>query len=720
MGLVQLLTDPGEFKFYYEKQNPDFVNLNNVNPRIIPFGQDQPGGGSSNHPFIVKPIGGSGTFNSPLLNFLAEANPLSSTDFLLRGGIDAPKMAADDFTRLSKFFFTPEGINFSLKQLLLSRTGVKTETTKGSSYLGGGLNEGFYNPLLSTLPQAAGGFLGTHYEKQGIDPEGLIVPDGGLVKYQTVIGEQNNDNYLTKNRLVVLTDLIAQNITDSDSLNGVTKYKLNNPGNGILLSYAGGPGALLGVGDTLIKYATDAGGVNPLKSGKPKEYLVGKPVTQIEPDKFQIPVGVSNAYNTQKPVEDPAVPILATGEGLGLFNTQTTTYQYNFPYSVYNSGTLSENTEVSNLLTQSYDVINRTKVQKENNYTSPINSILAAAGAGSTSGVEGSGRQILTNPVYNEALGHYVAVSPGDAPVVLGQYTSSNTLFNDNLNQKYTTSPKTHKRGYLANLDKNSGYYFTSDGKLSYVLNQYPRGIAPDFRKTSRAVRGFIDSPEGEFTNYDQITSKSDYLTTSTTSPLVDRIYYGGNTQTRTSANIDSGTDLIDFRIQIINPTAPNTVSEVLKFRAYIDDFSDSYNAGWKDQAYMGRAEKFYRYESFDRDISLGFTIVADSKSNLDIMYKQLNTLASSLSPTYTAQGYMAGNLHRVTVGNYINGQWGIIRGMQFSVSKDSPWEISTGKQLPFYIEVSGIKFQPIHNFRPEMLWGNTKHQYINQSISTV
>jgi hypothetical protein len=127
----------------------------------------------------------------------------------------------------------------------------------------------------------------------------------------------------------------------------------------------------------------------------------------------------------------------------------------------------------------------------------------------------------------------------------------------------------------------------------------------------------------------------------------------------------------------------------------------------------MGRAEKFYKYNSFDRNISLGFTIVADNETNLNIMYQQLNTLAASLAPTYTTSGYMTGNLHRLTIGNYVKDQVGIMSGLTYEIMDESPWEITKRSQLPLYIKVTGIKFTPIHNFRPESQF-NRVHPYIN------
>jgi len=666
------------------------IKLNNGDTSLksLKFGNDRPGGGDSGQPFIQSPIGDQ---NQP---------SALDTDFLLRGGINAPKDAANDVLRLTQYFVTPPGVAFIAKQQLLSRTGVKTEATKGVAYGGSAINEGIYNPLFSTVAQAGAGFLGTHFNKQGLDPTGIF-PDADIRTYQTAINEQSVENFKETNRLVKLTDLIATNVTDDTSLNGVTGYKLNNPGNGIILSYSGGPGSVVGVGDTLIKYATDNGGINPLKSGKEKSYLVGKPLDQIEPDKFQIPLGVSNAFTSQSGQTFPTPPNL-TQQG-------RTTYQYDYSNSVYASGSLTARSDIKSYLTSSYEVITRNSGSIK--YVSPINRILNSSGLGSTAGVNGSGRQIVIDPIVFTTSGSttFVATDPLNKP--LDVYSSRNTLWNDNLNQKYDVSPKSHKEGYLANLDKNAGYYYTTEGQLAYTLNQYPRGIAADFRKTDRSIRGFADAPN----NHDYITDSKDYIGKS--AKIVDKIYYS-NSRLRESANIDSGNDLINFKIAIVDPRNPANKQTTLNFRAYIDDFSDSYGASWKEQSYMGRGEKFFKYDSFNRNISLGFTIVADNKTQLNKMYTQLNTLAASLAPTYTSQGYMAGNLHRLTVGNYIYGQWGVMTGLQYAIEEETPWEITEGDQLPLYIKVSGIKFNVIHNFRPESQF-NGDHQFINQQSKT-
>jgi hypothetical protein len=748
------------------------IKLKNGDTQLksLKFGKDQPGGGDSNQPFIKKSIEQD------------SKNPAFYNDFILRGGIEAPLSAAEDVARLTKYFFNfnnPSGFLFTAKQNILSRSGTKTEASRGAAYLGGGLNEGAYTPL-STLAEAGVGFLGIHLNKQGLDPTGLI-PSLSIKNYQDAIKQNQLIGPFRpdSNRLTSLSTLIPEN-RSVNNFSFVKGYGLNI-GNSVV-SYTGGSDSVIGIGTTNIKFATDNANV-PLKTLTPKpdgyltqnkdyfiptgsiykpgqplvknpdkylgdeltdpliltvrndlnDYLTGKTTkSKLSDEKWKVPIGASFEYNfTDKPNSTPPSTF-----NLNEFENGATTTLPDLPIennlikgpdsyelydyaSVYKPGTLIPINGIDSYLTGSY--FTTTRSSESTVYVSPINNLLRASGIGTTPGVNGSGRQIVVDPVYNTTLGHFVAVGAKDSGdtspgTILGQYSSKNTLFNDNLNQAYTTSPKDHKEGYLANLDKNSGYYYDPKGNLAYVLNQYPRGIAPDFRKTSRKIRGFNDAPEGEFTNYDKITDSSDYI--GSNAKLVDKIYYGSNAQKRISAPISSSIDIIKFRITIVNPTSPSDSSNTLNFRAYIDDFSDSYGADWGSQTYMGRGEKFYKYNSFTRDISLGFTIVADNESNLDIMYSQLNALAASIAPTYTDAGYMAGNLHRLTVGDYLYEQWGIMGGFTYEVIQDSPWEITEGKQVPMYIKVSGIKFTPIHNFRPEYDWNGT-NKYILQNSAT-
>jgi hypothetical protein len=153
-----------------------------------------------------------------------------------------------------------------------------------------------------------------------------------------------------------------------------------------------------------------------------------------------------------------------------------------------------------------------------------------------------------------------------------------------------------------------------------------------------------------------------------------------------------------------------------MHFRAFIDSFSDSYDADWSPIDYMGRAEKLYKYKGFGRKISMAFTVVAQSREEITAMYDKLNFLASSLAPEYLdslSSGYMAGNIAYITLGEYIYDQPGIITSLTFDIPEESPWEIGIDddgnrldiddvRQVPHMIKVTGFNFTPIHKFRPE------------------
>ena len=189
--------------------------------------------------------------------------------------------------------------------------------------------------------------------------------------------------------------------------------------------------------------------------------------------------------------------------------------------------------------------------------------------------------------------------------------------------------------------------------------------------------------------------------------------------------------DIIPFYIAILNNDrqekgVSNTYKKYMHFRAFIDAFSDSYDAEWKSMEYMGRAEKLYKYGGFDRKIDLSFTVVAQSKQEITAMYDKLNFLASSLSPEYLdsfSSGYMAGNIAYITLGQYIEEQPGVITSLSFDIPEESPWEIGIDdngervgdadvRQVPHMIKVK-INFTPIHKFRPE------KQRFTNDKLGT-
>tara|TARA_R110002050_G_scaffold54902_2_gene124115 strand:+ start:498 stop:2408 length:1911 start_codon:yes stop_codon:yes gene_type:complete len=168
--------------------------------------------------------------------------------------------------------------------------------------------------------------------------------------------------------------------------------------------------------------------------------------------------------------------------------------------------------------------------------------------------------------------------------------------------------------------------------------------------------------------------------------------------------------DFVKFRIAVISNGADKGKNATyMHFRAYINGFTDNYAATWNDVQYVGRGNVFKNYSGFTRDISMGFTIMATSKAELIPMFAKLNHLASSLAPDYGLNGFMRGNMIRMTVGGYLYEVPGVITSLTYTIPDDTTWEIAIDnegnpdpsvKELPHRIEVS-LAFTPVEDFLP-------------------
>jgi hypothetical protein len=219
--------------------------------KSLKFGEDRPYGGSSNQPYIQTSIPegeSSGLFQT------------GGPDFILRGGILAPIRAAKDVSRLTQMFFdlkSPNGLLFTAKQNVLSKTSVQTEATKGVNYALG-INQGVYLPT-STIAQAGVGFIGTHLNLLGINPI------DGLNKYETIV-KANNASDITGNYKLSTPASSSVNPKLDPKINRLLQLWGNNQTNITqntnLYSYSGGPDSVLGIGTTNIYISKQRTNVN--------------------------------------------------------------------------------------------------------------------------------------------------------------------------------------------------------------------------------------------------------------------------------------------------------------------------------------------------------------------------------------------------------------------------------------------------------------------------
>jgi hypothetical protein len=236
--------------------------------KSLKYGKDTPGGGYSGQPYIQAKIPDGFTAKSP--------------DFLLRNGFLAPLDALEDIRRLGKMFGdlkSPNGLLFVAKQNILSNSAVRTQAS-------GILNEDIYTPL-STLAQAGLVAFGGHLNKQGIDPTGLSPLS--LRTYSDVVNPQLGSAFSLKstnnNRLVRLTsEKIKGNYVGNVGISLVDNNISNLSDN--ILTYRGGPGSILGVGNTNIRFADQRTGLNNSLLQTDPDYFYGRNTKQVTPGNY--------------------------------------------------------------------------------------------------------------------------------------------------------------------------------------------------------------------------------------------------------------------------------------------------------------------------------------------------------------------------------------------------------------------------------------------------
>ena len=173
--------------------------------------------------------------------------------------------------------------------------------------------------------------------------------------------------------------------------------------------------------------------------------------------------------------------------------------------------------------------------------------------------------------------------------------------------------------------------------------------------------------------------------------------------------------DLIKFRFEVIDNAQPS-FSTFIHFRAFLGAITDNFKAEWNTTKYIGRGDNFYNYRGFGRDIGFSFKVHPQSRAEMKSIYQKLQYLASSLAPDYS-NGYMKGNLIRLTIGDYLYIVPGFITSLTYTIPEDSSWEIALNDpengddkgllETPKLFEVN-VSFTPIHDFVPQV--GNNKN----------
>lgn len=595
--------------------------------KSLRYGNDRINGGSSNQPYITKgiPEGYSslGAFDN---------------DFLLRGGITAVSESGKDILRLGKMFTdlrSPNGLLFTIKQNLLSQNAVRTQASTEPQ------NNGVYSPL-NTLAQAGVNAFGIHFNKQGKTPTSLVF-------YSDVVKTAQPTD---KNRLF---DLYSKKIS----------VKTDSPN---ILSYDGGPGAILGVGTTYIKFAD------------------------------QQRTGINNPW--YKPYSDYKVKSVLDGKLQGGLKINTdqpwNASKYELPLNNVNTPQYDPESPLQPTISGSYNVVKGKGVSDQYLKAFPNSKIFG-------DDFNSDGKTLWNNSIYNSGSSFPDSSNPANF---------DNGTITYSQKQLYNANPVSQgglvgdfRQVIRASLRSKESPTALTSGQLAEAPSYTTKNIETRVQlgdpgnRTGKSYASYTKGP------INKVTGKS-------TGPL-DKINASAVGADPTTLN-----DLITFNI------IPIDGNNAMTFRAFLGSISDSYSSEVNSHKFVGRGENFYTYGGFDRKISLSWTVAAQSKAELIPMYKKLSYLASNLAPIYNG-GFMQGPLVQLTVGGYLHKMPGYITNLNYELSEDTTWEIQINtegnpdrevSELPHMIKVTGFSFIPIPHYLPEVgarfidLWNGQKY----------
>jgi len=637
--------------------------------KSLKYGKDTPGGGYSGQPYIQAKI--------------PDGLEPKSPDFILRGGYLTVGDSLTDIKRLTKMFFdlkSPNGVLFIAKQNVLSNSAARTQTS-------GVINEGIYTPL-NTLAQAGVIAFGGHLNKQGINPfaqTGAYAVGDGL--YNSVV---KSSQPLEENRLFNIYTAVSGSTTKE-----LSGFKFNEGGVNVL-SYKGGPGAPLGVGNTNIRFTNvrtgEASGINF------KQYQVG--IGGSDTIRTDIPNYILN-LSASFAGTGFTVPLSSEGISPFVINNQLITNVIpEAQWRTYQASGYPLHEDPS------FNKLNLPFILSSGSSTTYQNLAINAGVSADVAKINNDFENTQVN-VYTQ--GNTWPETNNDLIYANNTFTYNQI---DLINQpetegKLTSSPRV--QDFRRVLRRKLGGFKNQNGKTSSEVGATP--LSPNYLTRNIETRVNLGDPGKRATkDYSDYTAGIAYqgavkaLDKITALPIYRSDFVAKNSEDYPV------NDLVKFRIAAIDGTAPN-FKTFIHFRAFIDSFSDSYTADWTANKYMGRGEDFYTYNGFGRTISLSFTVAAQSKQELIPMYQKLNYLASNLTPDYSPSGYMRGPLVQLTMGGYLYEQVGFITALTYDVPQDTTWEIGintsggsddTVKELPHRINVSSFNFTPIHNFVPQ------------------
>jgi hypothetical protein len=183
--------------------------------------------------------------------------------------------------------------------------------------------------------------------------------------------------------------------------------------------------------------------------------------------------------------------------------------------------------------------------------------------------------------------------------------------------------------------------------------------------------------------------------------------YFSGRDTISNFNRVDRDIMLVSF--DTIDPFTATDARNVV-FSAYLSGFKYNSNSTWNPVKYVGRSESFYTFTEHKRDVSFNIQIPCFNKTHLFEKHRALSELQSAGAGKYDSNNRLGGIITKVTLGNYLVSEPGILTSISFDIPDVSSWDIDEklamyinaqfsftiiGKELPTYKEGGFLNYLP-------------------------
>lgn len=737
--------------------------------KSLKYGRDELGGGNSGQPYIQSDINlGNQTVkknDDGLIRGGAVGATKASTNDLLRIG----KFLKD----------APRGPLFIIKQVGLQLSNPKLEsrqfkTDRSTRGLGLFTNIGnliantanrisnevgptrVYNLGVNTALQIPVNAFGIHFNRHGLLP----VQDD-QTKYLAVVTANNKNG---NNRLTNLTTTFTLgNVVPRDGtlntsptnkgfgvLSGIVKtasriFGFKNPlpsldANQTIADYIGGPSSTYGIGRTRIARYDNTANYTLIELAKQQsKFFAGNTregtindegnaaavPLEMDPRFYPITNGTlftSSSFSRERFTGANALTTLGSSlknrsatDPQNLKNDLSGSYHWNTTKSsTIDTGSLGVSEQyglTTSEISASLNAVNQNvifantgnpKVKTYQNLKTAIDKQIASGS--NFNEIIGYNPKIReTYPInYLNTLG--VSAQYGDEVLSGNNIDPENPLYSP----KYKTSVD-----YSGSTDPEEKYNTirNSVNELSNKQYRLPGGSTPFETNVTDDTGHFLLNKTGvdsERVGLNRTSENFRYYGEGNVSDNYDKITYNN---TNVFSREDS--DILQVVFRIINPFSGTP--DQINLSAYLNGFKDDFSSTWNEINYAGRAESFYVYDKFKRNVSFNLQIPCFNREELFEKHRALGQLASTTAGQYN-NNFLGGVLIKLNVGNYISGEYAKLDSLSYSIIDNATWD--TNYQLSMYLEAS-FQFTIIHQSLPEYQKNKGFFEYLPDNTKT-